>query len=133
MKILQWSSVLALAIVLAVVACVPAQSALQLAPDATADSVVFVLTNADGTGPAQGWIYGLSVVACGTDHSLWTIATAGERSLPARITYGRPVPGFAVREGPEPLVPGCYDVYISGGRPLRFSVDNGKAVRLQSR
>jgi len=132
MKTWQCLSVLVLAVAVIAVGCVPAQNALQLAPDASADSVVFVLTNAEGTGPGQGWVYGLSVVECGTDRALWTIASNGS-SLPSRVTYGRTVPGFTVREGPAPLVPGCYDVYISGGRTLRFIVDSAKAVRVPQR
>jgi hypothetical protein len=132
MKNLQWLSVLALAVVAVIAGCAPAQNALHLAPETSADSLVFVLTGPEGSGPAQAWVYGLSVVECGTERAMWTIATTGG-SLPSHVTYGRPVPGFVVREGPEPLVPGCYDVFISGGKPLRFLVDTSRVVRLPER
>ena len=126
------SGVLAAALAAVIAACVAPQNALQVVPETTADSLVFTLTGPGGSGPAQAWVYGLSVVECGTERAMWTIASSGG-SLPSHVTYGRPLPGFEVREGPKPLVPGCYDVFISGGNSIRFQVDSTRAVRIPDR
>jgi len=109
------------------IGCTPPPNALRLAPAVTGDSIVFELTNADGKGAYQGWIYGLSVFVCDTERSVWTIASDGSRSLPARIVYGEPIPGYVVRVGPERLVPGCYEAVASGTQPFRFNVSRGQS------
>jgi hypothetical protein len=82
---------------------------------------VFVVTDAAGYG-ATGWIYGLSVVPCGSDSSVWTIAATGSASPPSRIVYGQTPDGFVNRVGPLPLRPGCYQVYVSESAGARFRV-----------
>jgi hypothetical protein len=82
---------------------------------------VFVVTDAAGHG-ATGWVYGLSVVTCGSDSSVWTIAATGSASPPSRIVYGQTPDGFVNRAGPLPLHPGCYQVYVSESAGTRFHV-----------
>ena len=82
---------------------------------------VFVITDAAGRG-ATRWIFGLSVVTCGTGTSVWTIAATGSASAPSRITYGRTPAGYVSRVGPLPLRPGCYQVYVSESAGARFHV-----------
>jgi hypothetical protein len=73
-------------------------------------------------GGATGWIYGLSVLPCGGDSAVWTIAATGSASLPSRIVYGKTPDGFVNRAGPLPLHPGCYQVYVSESAGTRFHV-----------
>ena len=82
---------------------------------------VFVITDVAGHG-ATRWIFGLSVVTCGTGSSVWTIAATGSASAPSRITYGQTPPGYVSRVGPLPLRPGCYQVYVSESAGARFRV-----------
>src|SRR5919201_756454 len=82
---------------------------------------VFRVTDASGRGAVQ-WVYGLSVLTCGTDSAVWTIAAAGDAPAPTRIVYGEPPRGYVSRVGPEPLRPGCYDVYVSESKGARFRI-----------
>ena len=82
---------------------------------------VFRVTDASGRGAVR-WVYGLSVVTCGTDSAEWTIAATGDAPTPTRIVYGEAPRGFVSRVGPEPLRPGCYEVYVSESRGARFRI-----------
>jgi hypothetical protein len=91
-------------------------------PGATPLRPVFVLSDTTGRGPA-GTIYGLSVVACGNETVLWQIVAAGSNGAPSRIEYGVTPLGYIVNTGPAPLRAGCYNVYVTDGRRVRFRVD----------
>jgi hypothetical protein len=112
-------------------ACVAPDRYLSIAAPAAVDSLTFLITD-----PRQATdvpIYGLSVVVCGTERVMWTIASDGSRSLPAQIAYGHAVPGFVTRAGPLTLSPGCYDVFASGTRPVRFDVDHLGSIQARAR
>src|SRR3569833_520850 len=115
-------SVLSLALI---AACEPYTNTVSLAPTTTPDSINFRI-NGPG-GPATG-VFGLSVVRCGTEYSQWTIATDGSKPIPQVVTFGQPIVGFDVRTPAQHLGPGCYDVLVSGARPLRINVGHDGAV-----
>src|SRR5207237_672471 len=107
--------------------CASADNAIRLAPDATSDSLVFtVITTRTGGPPASA--YGLSVLRCGDDSVFWMLSADGTRHMPTRITYGRPLPGYVVKTGPDTLRPGCYRVILSEAAPLLIDVLPGGAV-----
>ncbi len=111
-------------------ACIAPDKFLSIPTPAVVDSLVFVVNEAHSSLTTP--IYGLSVVVCGTEHTMWTIAADGTRLLPSRITYGRAVAGFTTQAGPLPLKPGCYDVFASGTRSVRFDVDRAGNVRARA-
>ena len=117
---------------LAALACVAPSNAIRVAPNATADSLAFVVTAADSVRPAT-LVYGLTVVRCGSEDALWTISADGTRQLPSRVVYGQRIEGFPTRTGPAPLTPGCYEVIISGGRPQRFEIGVDHTIRVAPR
>jgi hypothetical protein len=106
-------------------ACEPYTNTVSLAPNPAPDSIAFRISGAGGQ--ASG-VFGLSVVRCGTEMSQWTIATDGSKPMPPVVTFGRPVPGFDVRTPAQRLAPGCYDVLVSGARPLRITVGHDGTV-----
>src|SRR5439155_17995242 len=110
--------------------CVPIANTTQLAPRATRDSLVLMIGSATGAGAATS-VYGLSVIRCGDERAFWTIAADGSRSLPERIAYGRLIPGFETRAGPEPLLPGCYQAIVSGADPVTFDVTATGQIRVR--
>src|ERR1051325_5833120 len=114
------------------VACATVQTVVRIAPSARADSLVFLLRSAADSGRPANWVYGLSVVRCNTETSVWTIASDGGQQIPPSIVYGQPVPGFSTRAGPATLTPGCYDVFATGAARRRFDVlaDRTIVVRL---
>lgn len=119
---------LALASASAVCACATGTVLITLEPGARADSLTFRVVPRPNAVPTPV-IYGLSVVHCGTDSPLWTVAADGSRHLPEHVTYGRPIEGFAVRNGPVALTPGCYEALVTGASPLRFQIGaDGSAV-----
>jgi len=105
-----------------VFACEGVVNEVRVEPGAAPLKPAFVLTDTSGRGPS-GTIYGLSIVSCRSDNVLWQIAATGSNSAPSRIVYGEAPPGFRVNAGPEALRPGCYDVFVTGGRRARFRVD----------
>lgn len=105
-------------------------NAIRLVPAATRDSLVFVIRSIR-EAPTTNAVYGLSILRCTGEHPMWTIAADGSRTMPDTVVYGRPIPGFSVRSGPEPLVPGCYTAVISGARPLTFDVKSDGTVRVR--
>jgi len=113
------------AVAATVAACEPYANTVSLAPTTSADSIHFRITGPGG--PASG-VFGLSVVRCGTESSQWTIATDGSKPMPQNVTFGQPVPGFDVRTPAHHLGPGCYDVLVSGARPLRINVGHDGTV-----
>jgi hypothetical protein len=119
----------AVAFVIAAVACEAVVNEVRVEPGNTPLKPVFVLTDTTGRGPS-GTIYGLSVVACGTETVLWQIAATGANGAPSRIEYGQTPPGYVVNMGPTALRAGCYDVFVTDGRRARFRVDAlGHVVR----
>lgn len=106
-------------------ACEPYANTVSLAPTTTPDSINFRITGPGG--PASG-VFGLSVVRCGTEASQWTIATDGSKPMPQLVTFGQPIAGFNVRTPAQHLGPGCYDVFVSGARPLRINVGHDGTV-----
>lgn len=97
------------------------ENRIRVAPGSTRDSLVFIIESADGTS-ARGLIYGLSVLGCGDDRTLWVIAADGSRTMPDRVRYGQLVPGFSIRAGPESLQAGCYKAVVSSANPFAFDV-----------
>jgi hypothetical protein len=110
-----------LALTLTAAACVP-ETAIQIAPGATRDSLVFLISDLQSGKQGAGFIYGLSILQCNTDRAAWTIAADGSRTMPDHVVYGRPVPGFATRAGPDSLHSGCYRAVVSSSNPLVFDV-----------
>jgi hypothetical protein len=119
-------SVLAVALT---VGCVTPKNVVRIAPEATADSVVFLLRSSTDAGLPAESVYGLSVVRCDTKEVFWTISADGSRLAPDRVVYGQPIPGFPTRAGPAPLVAGCYEVILSGAVPRAFDIGPGRTIR----
>jgi hypothetical protein len=117
----------ALLIVSSLAGCDPAINSVRVEPGNVPRQPVFVLADSSGRG-VSGLIYGISVVPCGADSAVWQIAATGSKGAPARLEYGVTPDGFAVRAGPQPLRPGCYDVIVSNGRPARFLVSSDGRV-----
>jgi hypothetical protein len=128
-------AVTALAGLIQLSACVTVANTLRIETGARGDSLAFVLSGITAAGRAAGEpgapIYGLSVVACGTERALWTVSADGTRSMPLRVVYGKTVDGFPTRAGPAPLTTGCYDVFLTGARPVRFDVDEHGAIHVR--
>lgn len=110
------------ALSISLIGCEATVNEVRVIPGVTPLKPVFVLTDSTGHGPA-GTIYGLSIVACGTETVLWQLAASGSNTAPSRIEYGVAPPGFVVNAGPAALRPGCYDVFVTDGRRARFRVD----------
>jgi hypothetical protein len=109
------------------VSCLQPGRTVRVEPAVAVDSLHFVIIErVEGVGaPVQG----LSVIACGTERSFWTVAADGTRLFPDRVRYGESIPGFPTRTGPYPLSPGCYEVVASGAKPVKFDVQNDGSVR----
>lgn len=86
-------------------------------------------------GPPPGVLYGLSVVRCGSGRPVWIVGTGGVNAAPpSRIVYGSPPRGYANREGPGQLTPGCYHVFTSGGGSTHLLVrEDGTVVEDSTR
>jgi len=97
-------------------------------PKATADSVVFSVTGVDGPSSPTSLIYGMSVVTCGDERIAWMIASDGSRTLPRQVRYGQAIPGFEAKHAAEPLVAGCYKVFVSGSKPVTIDVLRDRSV-----
>ena len=116
------------AVSMSLIGCEAMVNEVRVEPGLTPLKPVFILTDTTGRGPA-GTVYGLSVVACGSETVLWQISATGSNPAPSRIEYGTVPPGYVVTAGPAGLRPGCYDVFITGGRRSRFRVDGmGKVI-----
>jgi hypothetical protein len=118
---------LALAI-LGLAACAP-ENIVRVAPTAKVDSLVFFVHGISSPTAPPTLAYGLTVMRCVDERPFWVIAADGSRSMPETVTYGRPLPGFQTRAGPDTLRPGCYRVIVSRANPLTFHVDPGGQVR----
>ena len=105
-------------------------NAIRLVPTASRDSLVFVIGSIR-EAPSTNAVYGLSILRCTDEHPMWTIAADGSRTMPDTVVYGRSIPGFSVRSGPEPLAPGCYTAVVSGARPLTFDVTSDGMVKVR--
>jgi hypothetical protein len=128
--VLRLSVLLALAAGL-LAACETAVNAVKIEPGSLMQPV-FVVTDTAGRG-FSGVIYGLSVVVCGEERVMWTIAATGSAGVPTRVTYGVPPSGFVNQFGPEPLRAGCYDVFVTNGRRTRFHIDAAGRVTGEGR
>lgn len=102
--------------------CANVVNRVRVEPGDTPSKPVFVLTDTTGRGPA-GTVYGMSVLPCGSDSPVWQLVASGSNGAPSRIVYGDSVPGYVPRIGPRPLAAGCYEVYVTDGRRVRFHVD----------
>jgi hypothetical protein len=120
------------ALSISLIGCEAVVNEVRVEPGTTPLKPVFVLTDTTGRGP-PGTIYGLSIVACGTETVLWQIAATGSNGAPSRIEYGVTPPGYVVNAGPAPLHAGCYDVFVTDGRRARFRVDVTGRVTPESR
>lgn len=84
---------------------------------------VFRVATTSGAPPHT--FFGLSVVRCGHDTTMWTLTTPGGASTaapPDTIVYGEAPTGYATTVGPLPLRPGCYEVFAAGAS-ARFRVE----------
>ena len=121
------AALLSLAVLLAS-ACDPAINTVRIETGNAPLRPVFVLADSTGRG-RSGPIYGLSVVPCGSDSAIWQIASRQTVGAPSRVAYGETPDGFVTLIGPEPLRRGCYDVFITNAKRVRFRVDNqGRVV-----
>ena len=114
------------------IGCEAIVNEVRIEPGTTPLKPVFVLTDTTGRGPV-GTVYGLSVVACGSETVLWQIAATGSSGPPNRIEYGTTPPGYVVSAGPAALRAGCYDVFVTAGRRARFRVDKLGKVTAEGR
>lgn len=114
--------VLTLAIATAALGCGAYNNAVTLAPSPAPDSIVFRISGVKGPPSPARDVFGLSVVQCGTERSQWTIAAGGTTTMPSLVVFGRPVEGFEVRTPAQTLTPGCYEVLVSGAKPLRILI-----------
>lgn len=112
---------------LLLLAACTATTAVRLAPAPENGRPVFMITAAVGEGLAPA-LYGLSVVRCGSDDVMWTIAADGGRSSPRRIVYGTAPAGYLNEVRPRILGPGCYNVFVSGGGRSTFTVPAGTEI-----
>jgi hypothetical protein len=118
----------AVLVVAFVLGCAMTDNAIRIAPAPTADSLVLLLTRLADTGQPATSAYGLSVLRCNSEESLWTVAADGSRRMPMSVVYGRPIAGFPARTGPFPLTPGCYEAVLSGAAPQRFEVQADRTI-----
>ena len=123
---------LSIAVTLVLASCETLVNEVRVEPGTTPLKPVFVLSDTTGHGPV-GTVYGLSVVACGSETVLWQIVATGSNSAPSRIEYGVAPAGYIVNTGPAPLRAGCYNVYVTDGRRARFHVDAVGRVTSDSR
>src|SRR5438270_4830257 len=122
----------AFAAAFAAASCEPVVNLVRVEPGTTPMKPVFVLTDTTGHG-SSGTIYGFSVIPCGADTAVWQVAANGTNGAPARLEYGVTPTGYVSRVGPEPLRPGCYDVYVTDGRRARFRVDGAGQIIVEPR
>jgi hypothetical protein len=111
-----------LMLILAGFACTGVVNLVQVQAGDAPNKPLFVLTDTTGHGPA-GTIYGFSVIPCGTETPVWQLVASGTNGAPSRFAYGDSIPGYVTRIGPLPLRSGCYDVFVTDGRRVRFHVD----------
>jgi hypothetical protein len=109
-------------LIITTLGCVTVVNELRVEPGPTPNKPVFVLTDTTGRGPA-GTVYGLAVIPCGSANPVWQVVASGSNGAPARFVYGDTLPGYITRVGPTPLTPGCYDVFLTDSRRVRFRVD----------
>jgi hypothetical protein len=107
--------------------CATMSNRVRVEPGDAPNKPVFVLSDTTGRGPV-GTVYGLSVIPCGTENPVWQLVASGTNGAPSRLVYGDSVTGYISRVGPDPLKPGCYDVYVTDGPRVRFHVDGAGRV-----
>lgn len=112
--------------------CTGVVNLVQVEPGEAPSKPVFVLSDTTGRGPVAT-VYGLSVIPCGADSPVWQLVASGTNGPPARVVYGDSVPGYISRIGPVPLKAGCYDVFITDGRRVRFDIDDAGHVTADRR
>jgi hypothetical protein len=104
----------------------PQELAVWIEPGSTVQRLTFGVAQSRG-GPPVADLKAFEVNRCasrGVDETtVWLIEAASEAPKPTRITYGTVPAGFTLRTGPQPIVPGCYRVHVSGSGALRFAVD----------
>src|SRR5438270_8592003 len=120
-----WINGLAVASVLALASCSQV-ARLTLAPESTAQNIVFVLSA--WSEPKPGYLSYVRVYTCDErrapapgDHRtyryvpemgsiVWSAGTGrgADEPLVGRFNYGQDLVGLKTSEGPEPLQPGCY-------------------------
>lgn len=100
------------------------ENVVQLAPSPTADSVAFVVRGIVSPTAPSTLAYGLSVIRCLDQQSMWTISADGTRGMPDTVRYGAIIPGFHTLAGPLPLTVGCYQVVVSRAAPVTFDVSS---------
>lgn len=122
----------ALLVMIAAFSCEPVVNLVRVEPGTAPAKPVFVLSDTTGRG-SSGTIYGLSVVPCGADSAVWQIAANGSTRAPARLEYGVTPSGYVANVGPDPLHPGCYDVFVTDGRRARFRVSGSGQVVVEPR
>jgi hypothetical protein len=93
------------------------------------DSLVFLIHGVSSPTAPPTLAYGLTVMRCGDERPFWTISADGSHAMPDHVTYGRTLPGFLTRAGPDSLQLGCYRVVLSRANPVTFYVDPGGRVR----
>ena len=114
----------------ALFACGPGVNEVRIEAAPPPAGLAFVFTDSTGKGPS-GTIYGLAVVRCGSDSVVWQVAATGSKNAPSRVAYGDTLDGFDVRVPPQPLRPGCYDVFVTDGRRARFRIDGSGHLAMQ--
>jgi hypothetical protein len=113
-------------------ACASVVNQVRVEPGDAPSKPVFVLTDTTGRGPV-GTIYGFSVIPCGSETPVWQLVAGGSNGAPSRLVYGDTVPGYVTRIGQMPLKSGCYDVYMTDSRRVRFHVDGTGRVTAEAR
>jgi len=140
----------AVAIVLSLTSCSEA-ARLTLAPESTAQNIVFVLSAWSESKP--GHLLNIQVYRCDERRApppgeqltyryfpergavVWSagLERGADEPLVGRFTYGQDLAGFKAAEGPQPLGPGCYIATAAAGFPdvrigavlFRITADGG--------
>jgi len=120
------------AVALVLTGC-PKRTAIWVVRGSTADRLEFgIADRRDGARAVQ--IDVLRVSSCdsapyGPTGAAWLLSRVTEATPPpTRVTYGREPLGFRSDQGPQPLVPGCYDAMVTGTGRLRFEIETQGAV-----
>ena len=112
------------------------ESAIWLAPNATADHLVFLVGHRRGDTGGSEAVTTLDVTTCAdtdrthSDH-FWGIYR-GSNDIPLHVVqYGIAPRGFNQNHTALPLIPGCYRARVSGTGRVRFMVSrNGQVTEL---
>jgi hypothetical protein len=103
--------------------CTMRRGEVWVVPGSSRDDLRFAIGESRGSDKPIDNLNFVRVSACGVSPSetrvgervMWTAGgAAAPQALAGTFAYGRPPAGLRTERGPEPLLPGCYVVEISG-------------------